>query len=98
NSGSTAQPASATTATNTDTSLASMYSPEAPYQTVFILGVTDQQAEVITYARENGLIDLTMRSSAVQKDDAGNIVKADQGQDRQGEGRLYARIANLTHT
>lgn len=84
--GNTAQPASATT--NADTSLASMYAPEAPYQTVFILGVTDQQAEVISFARENGLIDLTLRSSAVQKDDAGNIVKDDKGQDVRGDNEI----------
>jgi Flp pilus assembly protein CpaB len=91
NSSNTAQPASATTSTststgtNTDTSLASMYSPEAPFQTVYVLGVTDQQAEVITFARQNGVIDLTLRSSAVQKDDAGNVVKDDKGKDVRGD-------------
>ena len=42
-----------------------------PYQTVLVLGVTDQQAEVIAYARQNGSVDLTLRSSAVQKDEPG---------------------------
>jgi Flp pilus assembly protein CpaB len=47
--------------------------------------VTDQQAEVIAYARDNGTVDLTLRSSAIQKDDAGNVVKDDKGQDVRGD-------------
>jgi len=79
--------AEATSAVSADNSasLAAMYGPGAPNATVLILGVTDQQAEVIAFARENGLVDLTLRSSAVQKDDAGNVVKDDKGQDVRGD-------------
>jgi Flp pilus assembly protein CpaB len=86
----------ATNASSTDSSdtqavssmnapLASMYTPDAPFQTVLVLGVTDQQAEVITYARANGTIDLTLRSSALQKDDGGNVVKDATGKDVRGD-------------
>jgi Flp pilus assembly protein CpaB len=81
-----AEPVSATSTSGS--TLASMYAPEAPYQTVMVLGVTDQQAEVITYARANGQIDLTLRSSAVQKDDAGNVVKDDKGKDLRGDTEI----------
>jgi pilus assembly protein CpaB len=81
-------------ATNTQTAsgttsntapLESMYTQDAPYESVLILGVTDQQAEVLTYARDNGEIDLTLRSSAVQKDDTGAIKKDAAGHDLRGD-------------
>jgi Flp pilus assembly protein CpaB len=84
NGNTTASDASATSV-DTGASLSAMYAADAPFQTVLVLGVTDQQAEVIAYARENGLVDLTLRSSAVQKDDAGNPVKDDKGQDVRGD-------------
>jgi len=68
--------------------LESMYTQDAPYQSVLILGVTDQQAEVLAYARDNGEIDLTLRSSAVQKDDKGVVKKDAAGQDVRGDADL----------
>jgi Flp pilus assembly protein CpaB len=52
---------------------------------VLVLGVTDQQAEVIAYARQNGSVDLTLRSSAIQTDDAGQVVKDAKGNDIRGD-------------
>jgi Flp pilus assembly protein CpaB len=75
------QTAATTGATNT----AAMYAPEAPVSTVLVLGVTDQQAEVIKFARENGVIDLTLRSSALQKDDQGNVLKDEAGKEIRGD-------------
>ena len=66
-------------------STAAMYLEDAPYQTVLVLGVTDQQAEVITFARQNGSVDLTLRSSAVQKDDTGAVIKDAAGNDVRGD-------------
>ena len=45
---------------------AAMYAADAPYAMELVLAVNDQQAEVIKYARENFVIDITLRSSAVQ--------------------------------
>jgi hypothetical protein len=78
-----AQDASATTAVAAPS--ASMYTTGATYESVLILGVTDQQAEVLTYARDNGLIDLTLRSSAVQKDDTGAVKKDAAGKNLRGD-------------
>ena len=75
------QTAATTGATNT----AAMYAPEAPVSTVLVLGVTDQQAEVIKFARENGVIDLTLRSSALQKDDQGVVLKDEAGKEIRGD-------------
>ena len=66
-------------------SAASMYNENAPFRSVLVLGVTDQQAEVIAYARQNGVIDLTLRSSAPQKDEAGVVLKDEQGNDLRGD-------------
>jgi Flp pilus assembly protein CpaB len=52
---------------------------------VLVVGVTDQQAEVIAYARQNGVIDLTLRSSALQKDEAGVVLKDEAGNDIRGD-------------
>jgi Flp pilus assembly protein CpaB len=65
--------------------MAAMYAPEAPVSTVLVLGVTDQQAEVIKFARENGIIDLTLRSSALQKDDQGNVIKDEADKEVRGD-------------
>ncbi|MEO6456885.1 MAG: Flp pilus assembly protein CpaB, partial [Chloroflexia bacterium] len=51
---------------------ATMYDAGAPYQAVFVLGVSDQQAEVLKFARGTGVLDMTLRSSAVQKDAEGS--------------------------
>jgi Flp pilus assembly protein CpaB len=75
------QTAATTAAVNT----AAMYAPDAPVSTVLVLGVTDQQAEVIKFARENGTVDLTLRSSALQKDDQGNVVKDEAGKEVRGD-------------
>lgn len=70
---------------NLPSNTASNYAPDATYHTVLVLGVTDQQAEILTYARDNGEIDLTLRSSALQKDDKGNVVKDDAGKEVRGD-------------
>jgi pilus assembly protein CpaB len=73
---------------------ASMYSiagaayQDAPFESVVILGVTDQQAEVLTFARDNGQIDMTLRSSAVQKDDAGAAKKDAKGNSIRGDAEV----------
>jgi Flp pilus assembly protein CpaB len=84
----TAEPAVATTTNTHSATSADMYTQDAPYQTVLVIGVTDQQAEVVKFAHENGVIDLTLRSSAVQKDEAGNIVKDEAGQDIRGDSEI----------
>jgi len=62
-----------------------IYDDNAPYQAVFILGVSDQQAEVLKFARETGILDMTLRSSAAQKDAEGKEVKDAQGQTVRGD-------------
>jgi Flp pilus assembly protein CpaB len=70
------------------TSMAAMYAPDAPVSTVLVLGLTDQQAELIKFARENGIIDLTLRSSALQKDDQGNVIKDEAGKEIRGDQEI----------
>lgn len=77
-----------TTAVLPPPSTAAMYLDQAPYSTVLVLGVTDQQAEVITFARQNGIVDLTLRSSAVQKDDTGAAIKDAAGNDVRGDSEV----------
>lgn len=75
-----AQPASeeaANVTTGPAPSASSMYLDGAPYHTVYVLGLTDQQAEIVSFARANGRIDLTLRSSALQKDEAGQTLMVD---------------------
>lgn len=62
-----------------------MYTSEAGYQQVLILGVTDQQAEVLKFAMEGGIIDLSLRSSAVQKDADGKEVMGADGKPVRGD-------------
>jgi hypothetical protein len=62
-----------------------MYEAGAPYQAVFILAVNDQAAEVLKFARENGVLDLTLRASGVMKDGSGNVIKDAAGQDVRGD-------------
>jgi Flp pilus assembly protein CpaB len=62
-----------------------MYDDTAPFQAVFVLGVTDQQAEVLKFARGTGVLDMTLRSSAAQKDAEGNEVKDAQGKTVMGD-------------
>src|SRR5438045_3969997 len=52
NSGNGNAEAASAVSTDNSASLAAMYAPDAPYATTLILGVTDQQAEVIAFARD----------------------------------------------
>jgi Flp pilus assembly protein CpaB len=79
------QQAEQTAATTAAVNTAAMYAPDAPVSTVLVLGVTDQQAEVIKFARENGIVDLTLRSSALQRDDQNNVLKDEAGKDIRGD-------------
>jgi Flp pilus assembly protein CpaB len=65
-----------------------MYADDAPYATSLILAVTDQQAEVLKFARENGIIDLTLRSSAVQRNPDGSPVKDAEGREVRGDSEI----------
>jgi Flp pilus assembly protein CpaB len=65
-----------------------MYADDAPYAAALILAVTDQQAEVIKYGRENGIIDLTLRSSAVQRNPDGTPVKDAEGKEVRGDPEI----------
>ncbi len=67
------------------TQTSAMYTAEAPLQQVLILGVTDQQAEVLKFAMEGGTIDLALRSSAVQRDAAGKEVMGADGKPVRGD-------------
>jgi Flp pilus assembly protein CpaB len=67
---------------------AAMYADDAPYSVSLVLAVTDQQAEVIKYARENGIIDLTLRSSAVQRNPDGTPVKDAEGREVRGDPEI----------
>jgi Flp pilus assembly protein CpaB len=64
-------------AATSQATLASMYVEGAPYQAVLVLGLNDQQAEVLKFARENGIIDLTLRSSAPTTNAEGQEVRGD---------------------
>jgi len=61
------------------------YAVDAPPQAVIIVAVTDQQAEVIKYAQENGTVDLALRSSAAQKGPDGQTLKGPDGKDIVGD-------------
>jgi Flp pilus assembly protein CpaB len=80
---------SAQTASNqaAQPSLSSMYTADAPYASVLLLAVNDQQAEVLKYAQENGggKIDLILRSSAPARDAEGNPVKDATGNEVRGD-------------
>ncbi len=73
-------------------SLSSLYVDDAPFTTVLILAVNDQQAELLKYAQDNdeGLLDLTLRSSALIKDDVGNPVKDAAGNEIKGDHEAEA--------
>jgi len=43
--------------------LQAAYADDAPYGMVLIMAVTDQQAEVIKFARENGKVDIALRAT-----------------------------------
>ncbi|MEO5953493.1 MAG: Flp pilus assembly protein CpaB [Chloroflexia bacterium] len=79
---------SANTATGPAPVASSMYLNDAPYRSVLVLGLTDQQAEIVTYARLNGYVDLVLRSSALQKDETGAAVKDATGADLRGDKDL----------
>ncbi len=67
------------------TQTANMYAPDAAYQQVLVLSVTDQQAEVLKFALEGGIIDLTLRSSALQKDAEGKEIMGADGKPVRGD-------------
>jgi Flp pilus assembly protein CpaB len=68
--------------------VANAYAADAPVQEVLILAVTDQQAEVLKFANENGIVDLTLRSSAPQKGPDGKTLKGPDGKDIIGDHDL----------
>lgn len=72
-------------ANRTTAAAATAYAADAPVQAVLILEVTDQQAEVIKFAQEQGVIDLTLRSSTPQKGPDGNPLKGPDGKDVIGD-------------
>jgi Flp pilus assembly protein CpaB len=57
---------------------AANYAPDAGVSTVLILDVTDQQAEVMKFANEQGTIDLSLRSSKTFKGADGKEVQGDK--------------------
>lgn len=67
------------------TQTSAMYTAEATFQQVLILGVTNQEAEVLKFAMEGGTIDLTLRSSAVQKDAEGKEIMGADGKPVRGD-------------
>ncbi len=69
-----ASPAAQRSTAATGVTTAAMYDDSAPVQEVLVLAVSDQQAEVLKFARENGNLDLTLRSSAPQKDAEGKDI------------------------
>lgn len=70
------------------TQTSEMYSDGAGYQQVLILGVNDQQAEVLKFAMEGGTIDLTLRSSAVQMDAEGKEIMGADGKPVRGDSEV----------
>jgi Flp pilus assembly protein CpaB len=84
-SDSTTSSSASSTKRSSNASTASAYAADAPPQAVLILAVTDQQAEVIKFAIENGIIDLALRSSAVVKGPDGNTLKGPDGKDVIGD-------------
>ncbi|HEX8230583.1 MAG TPA: Flp pilus assembly protein CpaB [Chloroflexia bacterium] len=62
-----------------------MYSNDTGFQQVLILGVTNQEAEVLKFAMEGGSIDLTLRSSAVQRDAEGKEIMGADGKPVRGD-------------
>jgi Flp pilus assembly protein CpaB len=81
-----AEPAAATTSSQKNSvSTAAMYGKDAPFHTVLVLSVTDQQAEVLIFARESGLLDFTLRASGTMKDAEGKPVLAADGKEVQGD-------------
>jgi Flp pilus assembly protein CpaB len=75
--------------------VSTLYDEGAPFQAVFILGLTDQQAEVLKFARESGVLDVTLRSSAVMKDAEGKEVKGDHAIEETTGITLDALIAEF---
>jgi Flp pilus assembly protein CpaB len=74
--------------TRTMPASAAAYAPDAPLQAVLILAVNDQQAEVLKFANENGIIDLALRSSAPVKGPDGQTLKGPDGKDLIGDHDL----------
>jgi Flp pilus assembly protein CpaB len=62
-----------------------MYEAGAPFQAVLIVAVNDQAAEVLKFARENGVLDMTLRASGAMRDGSGNVIKDASGKDVMGD-------------
>lgn len=81
-----AEPAAATTTSQKNSvSTAAMYVEEAPYHTVLVLSLTDQQAEVLVFARETGMLDFTLRASGTMKDAEGKPLLTADGKEVKGD-------------
>ncbi len=63
----------------------SNYTVDAQPQAILVLAVTDQQAEVLKFAYENGVVDLALRSSAPLKGTDGKTTKGPDGKDVVGD-------------
>ena len=76
---------SSTKRTTSTASVATSYAADAPPSAVLLLAVTTQQAEVLKYAQENGIIDLALRSSGTQKGPDNKTLKGPDGKDIVGD-------------
>ncbi|HYP41780.1 MAG TPA: Flp pilus assembly protein CpaB [Chloroflexia bacterium] len=83
-----AEPAAATTSQKNTVSNADMYGDYAPYHTVLVLSVTDQQAEVLVFARATGILDFTLRASGTMKDAEGKPILAADGKEVKGDHEI----------
>jgi Flp pilus assembly protein CpaB len=83
-----AEPAAATTSQKNTVSNAGMYADAAPYHTVLVLSLTDQQAEVLVFARASGTLDFTLRASGMMKDAEGKPVLAADGKEVKGDHEI----------
>lgn len=80
-----AEPAAATTSQKNSVTNAGMYADAAPYHTVLVLSLTDQQAEVLVFARATGTLDFTLRASGTMKDAEGKPILAADGTEVKGD-------------
>ncbi len=77
--------ASSTKRTSTTAAVNTAYTSDALPAAVLLLAVTTQQAEVLKYAQENGIIDLALRSSGAQKGPDSKTLKGPDGKDIIGD-------------
>jgi Flp pilus assembly protein CpaB len=80
-----AEPAAATTSQKNSVTNAGMYAEDAPYHTVLVLSLTDQQAEVLVFARATGTLDFTLRASGTMMDAEGKPILAADGKEVKGD-------------